>query len=184
VADLAGVKPIFLGYAGPIDSGGATRIAAAMNAAVNDGCDEIHFAFSSLGGYVADGVYLYNHMRSLPVRMIAYNTGSVSSIAVVVFVAAETRFCSQHALFMIHPTAMPTNENMVVERLQSTLDATLAEDKRTEAILRERTGLSNEILDARRLKDVHISPAVAVEQGLVQGIAEFTLPKGARVFQI
>src|SRR5450432_627230 len=130
--DLAGRKIAYLGYTGPIDSKGVGRIAAALNTAVNTACDEAQLSFSSLGGYVSDGIYLYNHIRSLPLNVVIHNTGSVSSIAVAVFVAAHERYCSAHAMFMIHPTVMPSQEGMTSERLQSSLNAALADDTRTE----------------------------------------------------
>jgi ATP-dependent Clp protease protease subunit len=100
--------------------------------------DEVQLCFSSLGGYVSDGIYLYNHIRGLPINMVIHNIGSVSSIAVAVFVAAHERYCSPYAMFMIHPTVMPSQEGMTSERLQSSLNAALADDTRTENILRER----------------------------------------------
>jgi hypothetical protein len=131
--DLAGTKAAYYGFTGLIDSNGATRIATALNAAVNNGCDEVHLVMSSLGGYVADGIYLYNHMRALPVKVVAYNAGSIASIAVAVFVSATERYCSAHALFMIHPTTMPSREGMTWGHLESSLQAALAEDQRTES---------------------------------------------------
>src|SRR5258708_31293346 len=103
MADLAGQKSAYFGFTGPLDSASATRIAAALNSAVNSSCDEVHLSFSSIGGYVADGIYLYNYIRSLPLKVVAYNVGSAASIAVVVFVAAEERYCSSHSMFIIHP---------------------------------------------------------------------------------
>lgn len=182
--DLAGEKPIFYGYTGPIDSAGATRIASAFNAAVNDGCDVAHFAFSSLGGNVSDGIYLYNHLRALPIEVRAYNISNVSSISVAVFCAAQKRFCSAHSTFMVHPTSFLQLPDMTAERLQNFLSAALADDQRTESILRECTGLTDEVLNARRFSDVHIAPNIALEQGLVHAIEEFVVPDGFRIFQI
>src|SRR5579875_1488936 len=110
--DTVGRKTCFLGYTGPIDSDGVARIAGALNESVNDHFDEVQLSFSSLGGYVADGIYLYNHIRGLPINVVIHNTGSVSSIAVAVFVAGAERYCSPHAMFMIHPTVMPSQEGM------------------------------------------------------------------------
>ena len=183
MADLAGQKMAFYGFTGMIDSNGVGRIAAAFNMAVNGACDEVHFCFSSLGGYVADGIYLYNHIRSLPVKVVAYNLGSVSSIAVAAFVAAEERYCSIHAMFMIHPTSMPALE-MTAQRLEGALAAALADDGRTESILRERTKLPDDLLSARKSKDVHITPEMAVKFGLVHGVREFSLPHGHQIIQI
>jgi ATP-dependent Clp protease protease subunit len=182
--DLAGRKVAYLGYTGQIDSDGVGRIAAALNRAVNASVDEVQLCFSSLGGYVSDGIYLYNHIRGLPINMVIHNIGSVSSIAVAVFVAAHERYCSPYAMFMIHPTVMPSQEGMTSERLQSSLNAALADDTRTENILRERAAIPEEILVARRFKDVYITPKEAVIYGLVHGVKEFSLPKGLEIRQI
>ncbi len=73
---------------------------------------------------------------------------------------------------------------MTWERLRSATDAALAEDERTERILRDSTRLPEELLQARRFSDVHIGPDAARDHGLVQGIAEFQIPPGFQVFQI
>jgi ATP-dependent protease ClpP protease subunit len=177
-------KASYFGYTGGIDSAGVSRIAAALNSAVNAGADEVHLCISSMGGYVADGIYLYNHMRALPLRVTVHNVGSVSSIAVSVFLAADKRYCSSHAMFMIHPTVIPSSEGMSAERLQSALDAALADDTRTENILRERARIPDQLLAERRTKDVHIDPKQAAEYGIVHGVCEFALPRGQQIIQI
>lgn len=174
----------YFGFTGPIEPGGVGRLAGALNAAVNEGVTRVHLAFSSSGGYVADGIYLYNHIRALPLDLVIYNTGSVSSIAVSVFLAADTRYCSAHALFMIHPTTMGYSEGMTARRLQSTLDAALADDDRTDNILRERCQIPARVLDHRRHSEVYISPGEAVDYGLVEAVREFSLPRGQQIVQI
>ena len=182
--DLAGPKTIYFGFTGYIEPAGVSRIAAAFNMAINQNNDEVCLCFSSLGGTIADGIYLYNHIRALPIKTTIYNIGSVSSIAVVVFVAAEQRYCSSHAMFMVHPTTMPSNENMAWHRLKGALDSALADDQRTENILRERTKIPPELLQNRRFHDVHIIPEKALEFGLVHGVRDFSLPKGNQIIQI
>ena len=114
-----------------------------------------------------------------------HNLGSISSKAVSVFVAAAERYCSPHAIFMIHPTTLgPFQEGLPAERLQTALNAALADDQRTENILRERTSLPDEVLSAKRVRDFHILPAQALQWGLVQGVRDFTLPQGTEVIQI
>ena len=181
---VAQARVSYLGYTGSIDTAGVTRVAAALSNAMNDGCDEVRLCFSSLGGYVADGIYLYNHIRALPVRIVAHNVGSVSSIAVSVFLAADERYCSSHATFMIHPTVIPSQEGMGADRLQTALDAALADDRRTENILRERAKIPDRVLAERRGRDVHISPAQAAEYGIVHEVREFMVPPGNRFIQI
>jgi ATP-dependent Clp protease, protease subunit len=174
----------YFGFTGMIEPAGVGRIAGALNSAVNSGIATVHLSFSSNGGYVADGIYLHNHIRALPLHLIIYNTGSVGSIAVSVFLAGHERYCSQHAMFMIHPTTMGSAEGMSARRLQSTLDAALADDDRTDNILRQYSAIPDDVLTARRFSEVHISPREAVEFGLVQGVREFSLPQGQNIVQI
>ena len=174
----------YFGFTGPIEPGGVGRLAGALNSAVNGGVDTVHLAFSSNGGYVADGVYLYNHIRALPLHLVIYNSGSVGSIAVSVFLAAQERYCSTHAMFMIHPTTMGQSEGLTARRLQSTLDAALADDDRTDNILRERSRIPADVLAARRHSEIYIPPAKAVDYGLVDAVQEFALPQGQQIVQI
>lgn len=174
----------YYGYSGAIDDDGVTRLAAAFNLAVNEGTDEVHLCMSSIGGFVHSGIYLYNHIRGLPLKVVTYNIGTVASIAVAVFVAAEERYCSPHGVFMIHPTSFAPQAGMTATLLQSTLDGALADDLRTENILRERASIPDDILSARRAKDVHITPQSALDFGLVQGLSEFALPKGYQILQV
>lgn len=182
--DLAGEKPYYFGFTGGIDSHGATRIATALNAAANDGADIVHLALNSQGGHVADGIYLYNHIRALPLRVVAYNIGTIASIATAIFVAADERYCSAHSTFMIHPTSFAQLPDMTAERLETFFGAALADDQRTEAILRDRTGLTDDLLNARRFKDVYITPDMALQHKIVDGIKELTIPQGHKIFQI
>ena len=101
--DLVGPKIAYYGFTGIIEPSGVTRLAAALNEAANRDYDEVVLCVSSMGGYVADGIFLYNHLRSLPLKITIYNTGSISSIAVAVFIGGAERYCSPHAMFMIHP---------------------------------------------------------------------------------
>lgn len=174
----------WFGFTGMIEPDGVGRIAGALNAAANSGFETVHLAFSSNGGYVADGIYLHNHIRALPLHLVIYNTGSVGSIAVSVFLAGHERYCSANAMFMIHPTIMGSADGMSARRLQSTLDAALADDDRTDNILRQYSSIPDEVLAARRYSEVHIAPRKAVEFGLVQGVREFALPKGQHIVQI
>jgi ATP-dependent Clp protease protease subunit len=173
----------YFGFTGPIEPGGVGRMAAALNTAVNSGIGTVHLAFSSNGGYVSDGIYLYNHIRALPLHLVIYNTGSVGSIAVSVFLSGAERYCSRHSMFMIHPTTMG-GEKMTARRLQSTLDAALADDDRTDDILRDRSRIPVDVLATRRHSEVHIAPVTARNYGLVDDVREFALPKGHQIIQI
>ena len=177
-------KIAYYGFTGPIESASVTRIASALNLAVNKGFDEIYLCLSSIGGYVADGIYLYNHIRGLPIKTTIHNTGTVASIATAVYVAAEHRCSSPHGMFLIHPTEMPSHVSMRAEQLTSSLRAALADDKRTEDILRQRASIPEDVLAARRYNEVHITPEQALKFGLVHAIRDFSLPGESEILQI
>ncbi len=175
----------YFGFTGPIDSSSATRLCTAVNLAINSKCDSVYLSFSSLGGYTADGIYLFNHLRAMPIPITIHATGNVASIAVAVLLGAERRLCSRHVLFMIHPNAVPGSaEGMSWERLDALQSSALAEENRLEGILRNRATLSDDILLARRVRDVHFSPEDAVKFGVVHAIEEFSLPHGSEIYQV
>ncbi len=182
--DLAGAKIAYFGYCGLIDSAGATRIASNINAAVNEQFDSVHLCFSSIGGYVADGIYLYHYLRGLPISVTIHNNGTVASIAATLFVAGERRLCCPHAIFMMHPIAVPSNGSMASDLLRAALDAAQRDEARTESILRERASIPDDILGGRRTREVYLTAQEALSYGLVHEIANFTLPPGNKIFQI
>ena len=86
---------------------------------------------------------------------------------------------------MIHPTTLgPFQEVMPWEKLDSSLKSALAEDERTENILRERCSIPDKLLTDRRFTEVYIIPDQAIQFGLVHGVREFSLPKGQQIIQI
>ena len=178
-------KTAYFGFTGPIEASSVTRVCSALNHAVNNGCDDVYLAFSSPGGYIADGVFLYNHIRAMPIPITIHATGNIASVAVAIFVGATTRFSSKHVLFMVHPATVPgSTEGMSWERLRTLMQSALAEEDRTEGILRERCAIPDDMLTARRFSEVHFSAQDAVKFGVAHEVKEFSLPPGHSVAQI
>jgi ATP-dependent Clp protease protease subunit len=175
----------YFSFIGGIDDATAGRIAMALNSAVNEGAQGVFLSFSSWGGLVTSGVFLHNHIRAIPIPITIHATGSVESIALVVFVAAQRRVCSQHSLFLTHPAEAPASaEGKTWERLKTTLDAASAEDQRIENILRERCSIDDAIYSQRRFRDVHMTAQDALKFGITHSVEEFALPSGVRIVQI
>jgi ATP-dependent Clp protease, protease subunit len=148
-ATYAPPKIAYLGYCGAIDPAGVTRICQNLNGAILQKFDGIYLCLTSNGGYVGDGVYLFNHIRALPIPVTIHNAGTVASIATTLFVAAEKRYCSQNAMFMMHPIAVGSQAQMASAHLVDALESAKADEERTEAILRSRTKMPADILTAR-----------------------------------
>ncbi len=184
MADLAGEKVAYLGFCGPIDSAGVSRIAATLNGAVNEQYDRVYLCMTSLGGYVSDGIYLYNHIRSLPVKVTLHNTGTMASIAATLFLAADDRVCSPNAVFMMHPVTFGSNGPMAAQALQANLAAALSDEERTDTILRDRAALPGDILARRRFTELYIPAQDALKFSLVHRVEDFALPAGNQIIQL
>lgn len=180
--DLAGTKTLYLGFCGIIDSGGVGKIAGAFNQAVNDQFDCVHLTFSSPGGAASDGVFLYNHIRSLPIHTIIHNSGTIASVATTIYAAADHRSACASSVFMIHP--VQAQANGAHYSLRSVLDSALAEEDRIDAILKERAAIPQDVLDMRRSIEVFFTADKALNYGLVHEIGDFTLPAGNKVFHL
>jgi ATP-dependent protease ClpP protease subunit len=179
----AAKRVVYFGFAGLIEPASVSKIAASINSAANNG-EDVYLCLSSAGGLVQDGIYLYNHLRALPIQIAVHNTGTVASIAVALFCGAERRLCSKHGIFLIHPTSINSAGGRSAEQLKTGVVSALADDKRTEDILRDRTRMPNQLLRKRRVGDVWITPDVALKYGLIHRIEEFLLPPGQKIYQI
>ena len=175
-------KTLYLGFCGVIDAQGVGKIAGALNQAVNDGFDAAHLTFSSPGGVAADGVFLYHHIRSLPLQTTIHNTGVVASAATTIFAAADVRRACQHSIFMIHP--VQSQANGAHASLQSCLDMALAEEARIDQILTERTAIPQDVLSQRRSVEIFFGADKALEYRLIHEIGSFALPPGNKIFHL
>jgi ATP-dependent Clp protease protease subunit len=176
--------PLRVTFCGPIDAGGVGRIASACNIAVNEGFPSLEIAFNSPGGYVSDGIFLYNYIRALPLTVRFHNLGSVSSIATAVFCAGTGNTCAPNALFLIHPVVTTPGSPVATETWRGMLAYADADEARVDAILVRHTRIPPRLLADRRSLDVMLTAEQALEFGLVESIAEFRLPPGEQLLNV
>jgi ATP-dependent Clp protease protease subunit len=74
---------------GDINSDMVHRVFDAVADMTEDMVTDAHILIQSNGGYVSDGICLYNYLSKLPIRFHFYNAGAVASIAVIVFLAGQ-----------------------------------------------------------------------------------------------
>ena len=180
--DLIGPKTLYLGFCGEINAIAVSKIAGTFNQAVNDAFDAVHMTFSSPGGAASDGVYLYYHIRSLPINVTIHNQGMIASVATTIFAAADQRTACPDSIFMIHPVSMQANGYHA--SLKSAMDLTEIEEARIDAILAERTEIPDAVLQERRSRDIFFTAQKALEYGLVTGLGSFSLPAGQQIFHL
>ena len=169
---------------GDVNSDMVHRVFEAVSAMSEAGVETAHVLLQSNGGYVSDGLCMYNFLSNAPVRFVMYNAGAVASIAVILFLAGSRRYASETARFMVHkshatasPGARPDALNIIVEGLR-------ADDARTESILRKHIELTPEQWAIHQYSDLHLNSRDAKTAGMITDVADFAPPKGFRLRNI
>jgi ATP-dependent Clp protease protease subunit len=173
-------KEVYAIFSGEINGASVQRIINGVTSVMGQ-VEHIHLLFQSNGGYIGDGICLYNFFRALTLDLIIYNGGSVGSIAAIAFLGAKTRKTSKFGTFMIHRSHWSANA-ATAARLQEAAESLRIDDARTEAILRNHIILSDEQWTALNYKNLTFGAEEAVKIGFAIEIAEFTPPPGARIF--
>ncbi len=141
----------------------------------------LHLLIQSNGGTISDGIALYNLLKSAPLDVSVYNSGSVQSAAVICFLAGKRRVASRHAMFMLHrPTCAP--QLMTTDELESVLTSLKIDGQRLDSILRSHLNFSEAQWSDFRNKEFWFTADDALKHGLITEIGEFSPPKGTQVF--
>lgn len=182
--DQANEKEAWFTLSGDVNSDMVHRVFEAVAHMSEDGIETAHVLVQSNGGYVSDGLCLYNFMAASPIDFVMYNGGAVASIAVILFMSGTRRYASDTARFMIHkshatasPGSRPDALNIIVEGLR-------ADDARTESILRKHIELTPEQWGIHQYGDLHLTAREAKAAGLIDDVRDFSPPKGASLRNI
>jgi len=177
-------KTVYVNFFDAIVDAKVKAIMAAVSEIINQQKpDAIYCLFSSPGGQVEAGITLYNFLRSLPIEIIMHNTGSIDSIANVVFLSANTRYASAHSSFLFHGVIWPFTGNTQVNRnqLAETLSGLDASETKIRGIITERTTLTSEEVQALFTQGECKDPSFALSKGIVNEIKNPTIPKGVPI---
>lgn len=177
-------EEIYATFAGPIDNLAANRFFANANVAVNGGAKRVHLLIQSSGGFVGDGIAISNYLKNLPMEIITYNAGHVSSIAVIVFLAGKVRKASANATFMIHKASITLQVPATAEMLRVRVDSLSLDDGHVEAILHKHIQMPADKWLLHERGDLHLDAVVSKEYGLIHEISDFKVPSGAQIFNI
>lgn len=173
----------YLLFAGKIDQLAVQRIFATTTAAIQNGPRPVHLLIQSQGGHIADGVCLYNYLRTFPSPISVYNVGSISSAAVTAYLGAPRRVAAPLSTFMVHrSTANLRGANADV--VQARVPSLIMDDKRTEDILREHVHLAAEKWAVHATADLWLAAEEAVETGLATEIGHFAPQPGASLVNV
>lgn len=164
-------------FAGMIDQLAVQRIFNLFAASVQDWVGKIHLLIQSIGGNVADGVCLYNFFSTFPIPVTAYNSGSVSSAAVIAYLGASERIVSDTATFMIH-RSQATLQGAGAAAVQTRLASLIMDDDRCERILHTHLHMPDDKWAVHQNHDLWLDSTEAVRFGLASRAGSFSPPAG------
>lgn len=174
------IEEMWATYCGDIDAANTAKLMRGLMTVASQGTKKIHILFQSWGGFVGDGVFLYNSLKKLGIEVILYNAGQVASAATLVFLGAHGRKTTANAIFMIHKASSNPNASGV-GKLKAVANNLDLDDARVEAILRAHLNLPEEMWTQFAYHDVYLSGADGVTYGMADEIAEFSPPVGIKV---
>ncbi len=141
--------------------------------------DTLYLIMATNGGSVTQGIALYNLLRASQYKLIAHNIANVDSIGNIVFVAAEKRRATSHAVFLIHGVRSHMDEQDMNESgLKEKLSSIEMDNKRIRKIFCERTKLSMDEMERLILDGVAEDSAYALSKGIVDEVVELVIPRG------
>ena len=170
-------------YCGGIDQANAMKAVNGLTIAMGGKVKHVHLLFQSAGGYVGDGVFLYNLLRSIPIETTLYNVGQISSAGVVAFLGARHKKTTKSATFMIHRSTN-SPQFATASKLGHIAETLILDDERTEAIIRAHVNLPAELWESMKHHDLYLSGEEAVGYGLADEIGEFSPPAGVQVYNL
>jgi ATP-dependent Clp protease protease subunit len=177
-------KEAWYTLSGDVNSDMVHRVFEAVSHMTEDGIETAHVLLQSNGGYVSDGLCLYNFLANSPVNFVMYNGGAVASIAVILFLAGSKRYASETARFMVHKSHATASPGSRPEALAIIVEGLRADDARTESILRKHVELSPEQWSIHQYSDLHLNSRDAKTAGVINDIVDFAPPKGAMLRNI
>lgn len=176
-------RDLYCTFGGPIDQDAIQRFFRAMPRLTEHPDTRVHLLLQTVGGYVGDGICLYNLFRKFPRELTVYNTGNISSIGVIAYLGARRRTATRDASFMMHRSTMHM-DLPTADRLQAAVKTLKLDDERTEKILRRHLTMSREQWRQLDRNDMTLSAGEAVRAGLVHAIADFAPPSRGRLLGI
>lgn len=143
--------------------------------------DTLYFLFSSSGGDVDAGIALYNFLKSLPVKVVMHNIGSINSIANVVFLAGKERYASKHTSFLFHGVQLnmvqPTQFNLnQLNEIKGQLDIS---QEKIAGIVCENTKITKEQISELFQEGKTEGTKFALDKGIIDAEKSAQIPVGS-----
>lgn len=177
---------IYIKFSSPINQQTVQNLTNFLSQQINAGQKEFYFLFASQGGSVNDGVTAYNFMRALPAKIIMHNIGAIDSIANVIFLAADERYCNPNSSFLFHGVGFDIIQPVRMDEkdLREKLAIIERDQKSIAGIIAERTKLKEAEIEEMFFRAKTKNPKEAKEAGLIQDIKLANVPEGNQIINL
>ena len=167
----------WLTFVGVLDLQIARTLVAEFTNAITAGVQRVHLLIQSPGGNVNEGVFLFNHLSSLPIEVITYNSGHVGSAATIAYLGATKRIATKDATFLIHRARASASYAGNADEMAASAASLQLDDWRMSSIVESRVALTKRQLKTIVTTDLVLSCEDAIVAGLVHEIGVFQ-PEG------
>lgn len=146
----------------------------------------LYFIFSSNGGDVSSGITLYNFLKSLPVKAVMHNIGSIDSIATVIFVAGAERYAVENSSFLFHGVGVNLQQGATLNLAAvQEIDSRLSTDQdKIAGIIASQTKMTKEEMEGLFKKGESKMLTFAKDKGVIQEVRECKVPDGEVLISI
>jgi len=159
---------------------------AVMSNCINLEVKAVYLLISTPGGFVANGLNLYNILKGMPLELTTHNVGNVDSIGNIVFLAGSKRYATASATFMFHGVGFNIDQSQRLEEkdFRERLDGLLSDQKRIGDIISQHSGLTEEEVADLFLQAQTKDANFAVEKGIIHEIRDVQIPAGVPVISL
>jgi ATP-dependent protease ClpP protease subunit len=175
---------VYAVFVDDINQANTKRIVDGLTTVMAQGAPHAHVMFQSWGGFVGDGVMLYNLFRAITAPQLSlYNSGQVASAAVIAYLGAKRRVATKNSVFMVH-RSHNSPQFATATKLEKIAETLLIDDKRTEEILRAHITMPNELWKQLENHDLYLTGEEAVKFGVATDLGDFSPPLGTQIYKL
>jgi ATP-dependent Clp protease protease subunit len=148
--------------------------------------DTLYICLSSPGGEVAAGITLYNFLRGLPIKLVTHSTGSVDSIATVVFLAGEERYATPISTFVFHgvQTGFKKDSALTIYQLKEVISGLEEDHNKIVHVITQRTKLTEDEVRELFRQGESKNSVFAESKGIVNAVSDLAIPANTKLLSL
>jgi ATP-dependent Clp protease protease subunit len=148
--------------------------------------DTIDLSISCGGGDLVPSFALYNELKGLKVTFVTRNSGAVDSAAIMPFLLGTKRYASASSAFFFHQTAwtFPSQANVPFSLVRDAAEWLGHYQKMMAQLVAVKSKLTAEDVHRMMVEGSTVTAQDAKKNGLIDDVVEFSMPPGARWWQV